>query len=78
MNNNIFPFLKVKIQQFDCLDYYRDELKGSFNFIIPLIIEIAFMFTLLINIGNIVNEKQTKMKVTLNNCFVLNNRFFMF
>ena len=29
----------------------------------PLIIEFAFMFTLLINVGNIVTEKQTKMKV---------------
>ena len=55
--------LKIKIQQFDCPSYHRDDLKSTFNFIIPLIIQIAFMFTLIINVGNIVYERQTKMKV---------------
>lgn len=54
---------KVKIKQFDCPEYYKDEIKSSFSFINALIIEIAFLFTLLMNVGNMVLEKQTKMKV---------------
>nr|QUF59431.1 ATP-binding cassette transporter Abca3-like3 [Brachionus angularis] len=53
---------QIRIQPIDCPEYFNDELKSSFGFIIPLIIEISFMFTLLINIGIIVREKQTKMK----------------
>jgi hypothetical protein len=54
---------RVKIKQFDCPEYYKDEMKSSFSFINALIIEIAFLFTLLMNVGNMVLEKQTKMKV---------------
>ena len=57
--------MKIKIQQFDCPSYHRDDLKSSFNFIIPLIIELAFMFTLVINVGNIVTERHSKMKELL-------------
>ncbi|CAF0946948.1 unnamed protein product [Brachionus calyciflorus] len=52
---------KIKIQQLGCPSYYSDELKSSFGFLIPLIIQIAFMFTLINNIGHIVREKHTKM-----------------
>jgi hypothetical protein len=55
--------LKVKIQQFNCQEHNQDDLKSEFSFMVPLIIEFSFMFTLLINVGNIVTEKQTKMKV---------------
>jgi len=65
---------KVKIKQFDCPEYYKDEMKSSFSFINALIIEIAFLFTLLMNVGNMVLEKQTKMKVKeiLRNLYSLN------
>nr|UOU03316.1 ATP-binding cassette subfamily A3-like 3 [Brachionus rubens] len=52
---------KVKIQPIGCLEYFNDELKASFGFLIPLIIQISFMFTLVKNLGQIVREKQTKM-----------------
>lgn len=62
-NRLIIIIIKVKIKQFDCPPFHRDELKSSFGFLPPLIIEIGFMFTLLINLGYIVREKQNKMKV---------------
>ena len=54
---------QIKIQAIDCPGYNNDDLKSQFGFLVPIIIEIAYMFTLLINIGNIVAEKQSKMKV---------------
>jgi hypothetical protein len=56
---------QIKIQQFDCPGYYNDELKASFGFIVPLIIQLSFLFTLLINLGEIVSEKRSKMRVRL-------------
>ena len=47
----------------DCEEHYNDQLKSQFSFIVPLIIELSYIFTLLVNIGVIVNEKTTKMKV---------------
>ena len=52
------------MEQFNCDEHYIDELKSEFNFLVPLLIEIAFMFTLLANVGIIVNEKKTKMNKT--------------
>jgi hypothetical protein len=55
---------KVKIKQLDCPDFTRDEFKASFGFIPPLIIQISFIISLLINLGYVVDEKQSKIKVT--------------
>jgi hypothetical protein len=58
----------------DCPSFYIDELKDTFTFLTPLIIIISYMFTLLMNIGNICTEKQTKMKV----CYQISLDFLVF
>nr|QUF59429.1 ATP-binding cassette transporter Abca3-like1 [Brachionus angularis] len=56
-NNNL-----LKLTQFDCPDYEQDELESTFAFFPPLLISIAFIFTSVFTIGNIVAEKSSKMK----------------
>ena len=50
------------MMQLPCQSYVEDELKATFAFFIPIIINIAFLFTFLINVNNIIVEKQSKMK----------------
>lgn len=47
---------------FNCPDYAQDDMKSVFGFFTPLLISVAFMFTALVTIGNIVGEKSTKLK----------------
>ncbi|RNA01714.1 ATP-binding cassette sub-family A member 3 [Brachionus plicatilis] len=51
----------IKIQQIGCPGYLNDELKSSFSFLIPLVIQLGFLVPLINTIGQIVREKQTKM-----------------
>ena len=51
----------------NCPSYYIDELRDTFWFLTPLVIMIAYLFTILMNIGIICAEKETKMKVTKKN-----------
>ena len=55
----------MKIKQFDCVGFKRDELKARFAFFPPIIIDVAFLFTLIVTIGKIIAEKETKMKVNI-------------
>jgi hypothetical protein len=52
----------VKISQLPCQAYIEDELKATFAFFIPIIINIALLFSFLVNINNIIVEKKSKMK----------------
>lgn len=65
--SNRLQTLKIKIAQFNCPSYVTDNLKSRFGFFTPLVIQLAFMITLLVNVGNVVVEKETKMKVSLFN-----------
>jgi hypothetical protein len=49
--------------QLPCPAYVNDELKATFAFFITIIISIAFLFTFLKNLSDIIVEKQSKMKV---------------
>nr|QNH67862.1 ATP-binding cassette transporter subfamily A member 3-like protein X3 [Brachionus rotundiformis] len=51
----------LKIQQIGCSGYLNDELKSSFGFLIPLLIQLGYLIPLINTIGQIVREKQTKM-----------------
>ncbi len=53
---------QVKIQALNCIPYNIDELKSTFGFLTAVILEIAFLFTLLTNVSYIVSEKHSKMK----------------
>ena len=48
--------------QFKCPSYVQDEFSSTFSFFLPILISIAFMFSAVISIGNIVVEKETKMR----------------
>ena len=52
----------LKISQIPCQAYVEDELKATFAFFIPIIINIAFLFSFLVNLNSIIVEKQSKMK----------------
>lgn len=54
--------IKLKLTQIPCQSYYRDEIKARFGFFFSIIIAITFIFTLIVNIGNMIVEKETKMK----------------
>nr|UOU03314.1 ATP-binding cassette subfamily A3-like 1 [Brachionus rubens] len=56
-NNNL-----VKLLQYYCPDFEQDELLSTFSFFPSLLISVAFMFTSVFTIGNIVAEKANKMK----------------
>ena len=47
----------------NCPAYINDSLKSTFGFLPSIIIVVAFLFTILVTVGSIVVEKQTKMKV---------------
>nr|QUF59430.1 ATP-binding cassette transporter Abca3-like2 [Brachionus angularis] len=59
LNNNT---KQVKFVQYDCPEYDNDIFKTRFSFFPLIIVQIAFLFTLIVNLGNIIVEKQTKMK----------------
>ena len=52
----------VRTAQFNCPSYNDDIFKTRFSFFAVLLITIAYLFTLVVNLGNIIVEKQTKMK----------------
>jgi hypothetical protein len=54
---------QVQIQNYFCPEYKNDILKSRFSFFITILIQFAYIFTLIVNIGNIIIEKETKMKV---------------
>jgi hypothetical protein len=56
----------VQIAQFNCPSYLDDTLKAGFAFVVPIIISIAYLFTVVTTVGYIVEEKQSKMKVKFN------------
>ena len=53
---------QVKSLQYFCPGYDNDVFKTNFAFFPVIIIQISFLFTLIVNLGNIIVEKQTKMK----------------
>ena len=53
---------QIKIEALNCPKHSIDELKSTFNFLTAVLIEIAFVFTLLSNLTYMVGEKQSKMK----------------
>jgi hypothetical protein len=50
---------------FNCPELTDDMFKSKYSFFIVVIIAIGFLFTLLVNVKNIIVEKETKMKVRL-------------
>lgn len=55
----------MKIAQYHCRGYDDDIFKSRFSFFPLVIIQIAFLFTTIVTLGSIINEKQTKMKVSV-------------
>jgi ATP-binding cassette subfamily A (ABC1) protein 3 len=53
---------KLKIKKLPCQAYVEDQLSSLFTFFITIIINVAFLFTILVNINKIIDEKNTKMK----------------
>ena len=51
--------------QLNCPGYNNDIFKARFSFFLVILIEFAFVFSLVVNLGYIVVEKQSKMKVKL-------------
>lgn len=51
--------------QYNCPGYNNDIFNTRFLFFPVVLIEFAFIFTLIVNLGNIINEKQSKMRVNL-------------
>ena len=45
-----------------CLPYVDDMMKSTFTFFITIFINVAFLFSILVNINKIIDEKSTKMK----------------
>ncbi len=53
---------QLRMSPFHTPAYSNDILKTRFLFFVTLLIQFTYVFTLIVNIGNIVLEKQTKMK----------------
>ncbi len=53
---------QVKSQLFYCPSYNDDLFKQSFSFLLLVLIQVSYLFTLLITLKNIIVEKETKMK----------------
>jgi hypothetical protein len=58
----ILNLFKLKIKKLPCQAYTEDQLNSLFTFFITIIINVAFLFTILVNINKIIDEKLTKMK----------------
>ena len=59
----MFEKKKVSSAQFNCDGYDDDSMRSSFAFFPYIIICVAYMFTLVVNLGQIIEEKESKMKV---------------
>ena len=51
--------------QLNCPQYDNDVFKANFSFFTLILIEMSFIFTLIVNLGSMIAEKQTKMKVII-------------
>ena len=51
---------------FHCPEFTDDMFKSKYSFFLVVIVAIGFLFTLLVNLKNIIVEKETKMKVIFN------------
>ena len=56
---------QVYSNQFHCPGYDDDIFKTNFAFLSFVIITTAFLFTLVVNLGQIIMEKESKMKVSI-------------
>ena len=54
---------QVLANQFNCPGYDNDLLKANMSLFPYILILVSYIFTLVVNLGNIITEKQTKMKV---------------
>jgi len=48
--------------QFSCPGFYSDLLITYFSFFVPVLVSLAYLATFIINVSNIIVEKETKMK----------------
>jgi len=64
----------VKYVQFNCPGYDNDLFKTNFSFLSFVIIVVAFLFTIVVNLGQIIVEKESKMKVKM--FFVYKSKLF--
>lgn len=53
---------QVKVNRFHCPSYTFDIFKTRFSFFPVLLIQFAYMFSLVVNVGSIILEKSSKMK----------------
>ena len=51
------------MHSFDCPGYITDSIKNQYSFIVILLAALSYLVTLLVIISNIIDEKETKMKV---------------
>lgn len=52
----------LKIGQYNCPSYIQDDMISFFAFFITIVVVVAYMFTMLVTVGNTVSEKASKMK----------------
>jgi hypothetical protein len=55
----------VKVMQLPCQSYDNDSLKSRFLFFLTIIVDIIYILTVLVTIRNMINEKETKMRVNV-------------
>ena len=55
---------QVLSHRYNCPASDFDILKKQFSFFIIILIQFAYVFTLIVNLGYMITEKQTKMKVS--------------
>lgn len=53
---------QIKVNRFHCPSYTFDIFKTRFSFFPVLLIQFAYMFSLVVNVGSIILEKSSKMK----------------
>lgn len=52
----------LRIAQYNCPSYIQDDMISFFAFFITIVVVVAYMFTMLVTVGNTVSEKASKMK----------------
>jgi hypothetical protein len=59
------------MQNFDCLNFKFDKLKSFYAIFPPILYFAIYLVTLIVAVGSMVTEKETKMKVKQKYCFIL-------
>ena len=64
---------QVLTLRYHCPESSIDVFKTRFSFFVAILLQFTYVFTLVVNIGNLIVEKQTKMKVNYK-IFIINRK----